>query len=102
VGATRKLTLPCPECGSRLIVDQATGEVISHSAPAGRPGAGKSFETLLEDLDRDREQAEDIFAREMAALEDRDRLLDEKFRAAVEQAGDLDDEVPPPRPFDFD
>ena len=99
---TRKLTLACPECGSRLVVDQATGEVLSHRAPGSRPGGGKSFESLLDDLDRDRAEAEEVFAREVAALEDRDRLLEERFRAALENAGDLDEDEPPPRPFDYD
>ena len=99
---TRKLTLACPECGSRLVVDQATGDVLSHRPPGSRPGGGKSFESLLGDLDRNRAEAEEVFAREVAALEDRDRLLEERFRAAMENAGDLDEDEPPPRPFDYD
>lgn len=99
---TRKLTLACPECGTRLVVDQATGEVLSHRSPAAPRGGGKSFESLLDDLDRERSEAEDVFAREVAAHEDRDRLLEERFREAMAEAGDLDDDQPPPRPFDYD
>ncbi len=38
----------------------------------------------------------------MEALEDRDRLLEEKFREAVKNAEDDPDEGPPVRPFDLD
>lgn len=99
---TRKLTLDCPDCGARLVVDQATGEVLSHRPRVSPSGGGRSFESLYEDLDRERAEAEDVFAREVSALKDRDRLLEEKFREAMERAGDLDEDVPPPRPFDFD
>lgn len=102
VAETRKLVLACPECGSRLVVDQATGEVLSHRSPDAKPGGGKSFEGLLDDLERERAEAEDVFAREVAAMKDRDRLLEERFREAMERAGDLDEDEPPPRPFDFD
>ncbi|MEZ5330697.1 MAG: hypothetical protein R2991_01290 [Thermoanaerobaculia bacterium] len=99
---TRKLTLSCPECGSRLVVDRATGAVLSHRPAAPTEGGKKSFESLLDDLDRERSEAEEVFAREVAALEDRDRLLEERFREAMESAGDLDDDRPPPHPFDYD
>lgn len=99
---TRKLVVPCPECGSRLVVDQATGEVLAHRAPEAKPAGSKSFEGLLDDLERSRAEAEDVFAREVAAMKDRDRLLEEKFREAMERASDLDEDEPPPRPFDYD
>ncbi|MGH9464040.1 MAG: hypothetical protein ACRD0X_00215 [Thermoanaerobaculia bacterium] len=97
-----KLPVTCPGCGSRLTVDGATGEVLAHRPLERAPAGGKSFEGLLAGLDRERAEAEDVFAREVAAVKDRDRLLEEKFRAAVERAREDPDEGPPPRPFDFD
>jgi hypothetical protein len=38
----------------------------------------------------------------MAAMKDRDRLLEEKFKQALERAKEEPDDVPPPRPFDLD
>lgn len=35
-------------------------------------------------------------------MADRDRLLEEKFRAAMERAAEEPDEGPPKRPFDLD
>lgn len=97
-----KFTLVCPECGSDLVVDAATGEVLSHRAPKRPPGGGHSFEELMAGLDTGKARAEQLFEREKAAMKDRDRLLDEKFKEAMKRAEEEPDEGPPRRPFDFD
>jgi hypothetical protein len=102
VNETRKITVTCPECGSDLSVDAATGEVLSHRVPKRPPAGGKSFDSLLAGLDSDRARAEDTFERARAAERDRDRLLEEKFREAVKRAEEEPDEGPPRRPFDLD
>jgi hypothetical protein len=99
---TRKLTVRCPECSSDLVVDAATGEVLSHRPPKRQPAGGKDFDALMRGLDEDREKAEDVFAREVAAFKDRDRLLEEKFREAMKRAEEDPDTGPPVRPFDLD
>ena len=99
---TRKLTLRCPDCNSHLVVDSATGEVLSHRRPDTAPAEGKDLEALLDDLDQQKEQAEDIFSREMEALKDRDRLLEDKFEEALKRAEEEPDDEPPVRPFDLD
>ena len=96
------LTLRCPDCGSHLKIDAATGEVLLHRKPKEQAAGGRSFDDLLEGLDRDRSDAEEVFAREVAAMKDRDRLLDEKFREAMKRAEEEPDDAPPPRPFDLD
>lgn len=85
-----------------MVVDAATGEVISHQAHKAPPAGGKELGELLEGLDREKEQAEDLFEKEVAAFKDRDRLLKEKFDEAMKRAEDADDGTPPPSPFDFD
>ena len=85
-----------------MVVDTATGEVISHQAHKAPPAGGKELDELLEGLDREKEQAEDLFQREVSAFKDRDRLLEEKFEEAMKRAEDADDGTPPPSPFDFD
>ena len=46
--------------------------------------------------------AEDVFQREVAALKDRDRILEEKFREALKRAEEDPDQGRPARPFDLD
>ena len=99
---TRNLIVTCPECEARLVVDVATGDVISHKKAKQPIAGGKDFDTLLTDLDRDKEEAEEVFSREMAAMKDRERLLEEKFNQALKRAEEDPDEGPPTRPFDLD
>ena len=99
---TRSLTIRCPDCDAQLVIDAATGEILAHRAAKQPLAGGKDFETLLEDLDRDKDAAEEVFAQEMAAMKDRDRLLEEKFKQAMERAKEEPDDAPPPRPFDLD
>ena len=98
----RKLTVRCPDCGSELVLDAATGEVLSHRRAKQPPAGGKDLESLLQGLDDEKSRAEDIFQREVAAMKDRDRLLDEKFREAMRRAEEEPDEGRPVRPFDLD
>jgi len=102
VSETRKLTVRCPDCNSDLVIDATTGQVLSHRRAKQPPAGGKDFDALLKGLDEDKERAEDIFQREVAAMKDRDRLLEEKFREAMRRAEEEPDEGPPRRPFDLD
>ena len=102
MSASQKLSVRCPDCGSDLVVDAATGEVLSHRRPKQPPAGGKDLESLLQGLEHDKARAEDVFQREVAAMKDRDRLLEEKFREALRRAEEEPDEGRPPRPFDLD
>ena len=102
MSANRTHRISCPECSADLVIDAETGEVIHHKPIKQAIAEGKSFEALLEGLDAEKSRAEEIFEREKAAMKDRDRLLEEKFRAAMDEAEKLDDDAPPLRPFDLD
>lgn len=97
-----KLTLRCPDCDSRLVVDRDTGEILFHEPRKSEPAGGRDFDQLLKKIDRDKAVAEDLFEREVSALEDRDRLLEEKFEEALREARKSPEDEPPPRPFDLD
>ena len=98
---TRKLTVRCPDCSSDLVIDAETGEVLSHRRAKQPIAGGKDFDSLLKGLDDDKARAEDVFQREVAAMKDRDRLMEEKFREALRRAEEDPDKSPPPRPFDL-
>ena len=99
---TTKVSVRCPECGSELVVDAATGEVLFHKKPKGPPAGGKDFDSLFAEMDSQKARAEETFEREKAAQKDRARLLEEKFQEAFKRAAEDDDDTPPPRPFDLD
>jgi hypothetical protein len=97
-----KLNVRCPDCGTDLVIDVATGEILSHRQAKQPLAGGKDFDSLMRGLDEDKARAEDIFQREVAAMKDRDRLMEEKFREALKRAEEDPDKGPPPRPFDLD
>lgn len=94
------LRVNCPHCGGELIVDARTGVVLSHRR-AAEPAA-KDLDELFRDLEENKARAEEVFEREHRAWEDRDRLLEERFRQALARAEESPDEGPPPRPIDLD
>lgn len=102
MGENGKLNIRCPDCGSDLVVDKATGEVLFHKAAKQPVAGGKDFDALFADLDASKERANEVFSREMEAYKDRDRLLEEKFKEAVEKAKDTPDDELPPRPWELD
>ncbi|MEM8933198.1 MAG: hypothetical protein AAGE94_18565, partial [Acidobacteriota bacterium] len=84
---------------------QIADEVGRHGAVLfrGFPIDGaKDFDALLAGLDDAKARADDIFRQEVRALEDKDRLMEEKFREAMERIDEVDDGKPPERPWDFD
>jgi hypothetical protein len=97
-----KLNLRCPECGSDLVIDQDTGEVLFHKAAKAPAAGGKDFDALFADLDSSKARAGQVFDREVAAMKDRDRLLEEKFKEAMEKAKEAKDDELPPRPWELD
>jgi len=93
-----KYTVTCPCCEATLIIDSATGALLSHDEKKKVLG---SFEDLQGNLSKQKEQREQIFAQEMSSMKDRERLLEEKFREAMKRA-DTDEGKPYKNPRDLD
>ncbi len=98
----KRLHVRCPDCSTELVVDAETGKVLSHRSPKRAPAGGKDFDSLMRGLDESKARAEALFEQERAAMKDRQRLLDEKFEAALRRVEEEPDDTPPPRPFDLD
>ena len=95
----RRFHITCPDCGGRITIDAESGEILYHKAPKHPPAGGRSFEDLMRDLDDEKVRAEQVFEQEKAAMRDRDRILEDRFREAMKRAEGLDDDEPPPGPF---
>ena len=96
--AMEKLTIICPCCETNLTIDADTGAILAAEEKAKKLG---SFEDLRQDLDKQKNQRDQIFAQEQQAQKDRQRLLEEKFQAALKRA-DRDSDVPFKNPLDYD
>jgi hypothetical protein len=97
-----KINLSCPDCGSEMVIDAATGEILFHKAAEKPLAGGKDFDALLAGVDSGKDKAAALFDRELSSLGDRDRLLDAKFEEAMERAKDEPEGTPPVRPWDLD
>jgi len=60
-----------------------------------------SFEDLKNDLVKQKELRENLFAQEMSSQKDRERILEEKFKEALKRA-DTDSDKPFKNPLDLD
>jgi hypothetical protein len=95
-----RIEIECPCCEATILVDRATGIVISHEAKKDPKGAG-SIADIMQGLAAKKESAEKLFDREMSSMKDRERILDEKLQEAVRKAKESKDEKPI-RPIDLE
>lgn len=95
---TAQWTILCPCCDATLVIDRDTGAIISHQEKT-KPVA--SFDKMAQEMERQRQQRDQIFNQEFGSLKDRERILEEKFRDAMKRAGD-DKDKPFRNPLDLD
>ncbi len=95
----KTLRVTCPDCGCDVEIDAQTGAVVAHRATeaAEKP----DFDELLANLDKQKARTESLFEQEKKAHQDRERLLEEKFKAAKKRADEAPDDEPL-RPWDLD
>lgn len=93
-----KFTVVCPCCDSTLTIDAQTGTILAHEEKTKKLS---SFEDLRQDLNKQKENRDQIFAQEQQAQKDRQRLLEEKFQEALKRA-DKDSDKPFKNPLDYD
>ena len=90
----------CPDCGAMIIVDAATGAVISHTS-APRKRTFEDLETAAKAMREQDERKESIFRQSVDAEKNKEDLFDKKFAEALRKAKDAPDEKPF-RVFDLD
>ena len=94
----KNFEIACPCCEATIVVDRLTGEVLLHKAKEKRTGG--SLESMVAGLDAQKSELEKKFEREIAGQKDRSRLLEEKFKEAMERAEKSD--KPVINPMDLD
>ena len=93
-----KINVICPCCEATLTIDKKTGALLAYEEKTKKIG---SFDDLKNDLDKQKNLREQLFAQEMSSQKDRQRLLDEKFKEALKRA-DTDSGKPFLNPLDLD
>jgi hypothetical protein len=74
----------CPCCGTRLVVDARSGEILGEERP--KPDHGKTFEQALGDVQGGAARREDAFSKAFDKTRRLDDLLSKKFEQARKKA----------------
>ncbi len=94
----KNFEIVCPCCEAAIVVDRISGEVLLHKAKERKSGG--SLESMVAGLESQKSEMEKKFEREIASQKDRSRILEEKFREAMERAEKSD--KPVINPMDLD
>ena len=94
----KNFEVTCPCCEATLVIDRLNGEVLLHKAKEVRSTG--SLESMVSGLETQRTEAAKRFDRQMESQKDRARILEEKFKEALERAGKSDVKVINPMDLD--
>jgi len=94
----KNFEITCPCCAATLVVDGLNGEVLLHKVKEVR--AGGSLESMVAGLETQKSEAAKRFDRQLESQKDRARILEEKFKAALEQAEKSDEKYVNPMDMD--
>jgi hypothetical protein len=93
------LEITCPCCEASLVIDRLSGEVLVHKAKETR-GPGGSLDAMVAGLESQKSDAARRFERQLESQKDRSRILEERFKAALEQAEKSDEKYMNPMDMD--
>ncbi|HXI13869.1 MAG TPA: 2-nitropropane dioxygenase [Thermoanaerobaculia bacterium] len=91
------LEVICPGCDATLVVDSVSGEVLLKKLKPTQP---KSFESIISQLATEKSEAAKRFDQGIESQKDRSRILDERFKEALDRADKSD--TPFRNPMDYD
>ena len=95
----KNFEISCPCCEATIVIDRISGEVLLHKAKEHRAGGG-SLEAMVSGLETQKSEAAKRFDRQLEAQKDRGRILEERFKEALERAEKSDEKYV--NPLDFD
>jgi uncharacterized protein YPO0396 len=90
--------ITCPCCESMIVVDRISGEVLLHKVKERR--AGGSLESMVAGLESQKSEMQKKLDREIAAQKDRGRILEERFKEAMQRAEKSDEKFVNPMDLD--
>ncbi len=93
-----RVNVLCPCCGTKMIVDVPSGEVLSEERPKVDPT--KSFEQAMNTVRSGSQRREEAFSKAFDRTRNLDDLLEKKFEEARKKA--KDDPTKPFNPLDAD
>jgi len=88
----------CPCCDATIVIDRVSGEVLLHKAKEVRTTG--SLESMVAGLESQKSEAAKRFDRQIESQKDRSRILEEKFKEAMERAEKSDEKYVNPMDMD--
>jgi hypothetical protein len=88
----------CPCCEATIVIDRLSGEVLLHKAKEIKTSG--SLESMVSNLETQKSEAARRFEKQLESQKDRSRILEEKFKEAMQRADKSD--KPLVNPLDLD
>ncbi len=99
----KEVEAKCPHCGTRLLVDVGTGQVLRKEVP-GESGAkpkAEHFDDALRRREERGKQLDDVFGGAVEEEAQKKKRLEEAFEKAKKRAAEQGDEGQPPPGFNW-
>jgi hypothetical protein len=90
--------ITCPCCQSLIVIDRLSGEVLLHKARESKQPT--SLEAMVSNLESQKSEAAKRFERQIESQKDRTRILEERFKEAMERAEKSDEKFINPMDMD--
>jgi sulfate adenylyltransferase subunit 1 (EFTu-like GTPase family) len=94
----KNFEITCPCCEATIVIDRVSGEVLLHKAKEVRTTG--SLEAMVAGLESQKSEAAKRFDRQLESQKDRARILEEKFKEAMERAEKSDEKYINPMDMD--
>jgi len=94
----KNFEIQCPCCEAQIVIDRLSGEILLHKAKERK--SGQSLESMVSNLQTQKSEMEKMFDKQIESQKDRSRILEEKFKEAMERADKSDKR--PVNPMDLD
>jgi sulfate adenylyltransferase subunit 1 (EFTu-like GTPase family) len=93
----KNFEITCPCCESLLVIDRLSGEILLHKEKERK--SSQSLEAMVSNLDKQKSEMAKKFDKQIESQKDRSRILEEKFKEAMER---VDKDKPYINPMDLD
>jgi len=80
----KNFEITCPCCEATIVIDRVSGEVLLHKAKETK--SSLSLEAMVSNLDAQKSDAAKRFEKQLESQKDRSRILEERFKEAVQRA----------------
>ena len=94
----KNFEIQCPCCEALIVIDRLSGEVLLHKAKEKK--SNQSIESMVANLQTQKSEMDKFFDKQIESQKDRSRILEEKFKEAMERADKTDKR--PVNPMDLD